>query len=810
MFTAGIGAVRRYLLRHPGHALLDIGGLAVGLAVFIVLALYVRYETSYENWFDSADEVYIVRDTWTLPGTPPTVTPLTMGGLLDQLRGDYSEVVGTRIWPSNAAVNIGSQTGNEPVGLADPSFFRAFDWPLVAGDPATALQAPGSVVVSETVARKYFGTADALGRTLDMAVGNRTGAYRVTGVMRDVPRNSMFHPTAGSNVSVSMLLPMTYDPATQPNWYSWNTEQVWTFLRFPDESAARSFEKDLPAFIDRHAPPSAGKPMSGILKQSLLPIRDFHLVEPVERITVMTLGTVGLLTLLIATINYVNLATARAALRAREVAVRKVVGATQAQLVLQFIGEAIATVALAVLVGLALAELALPFVNSLGGTSLAIDYFGSGGILLPLVLLILVVGTLAGIYPALILSSFQPASVLASARTPTGGRGGVLLREILVTLQFAVAIAFAICTAVLLAQANHVREADLGFRRDGLILIPTFKGSKLEPSQRSTLMDSFRSTPGVTLATQSDSAPGDASTTSTMNIPRPDGLKPDPILTMTVVGPDYFETYGARLLAGRTLGTTHGSDDSLNKGALTGAVINRSAAASLGFQSPHAAIGKTVLAGDPRIIVGVVDDIRFRSPHHPVPPMMYLFRSRDLDNPIAAVRFEGADPATVTARLRLAWNAIAPNVPFAAVTAEANLANAYWRADEQRSRLFALGAGLAMLIGCVGLFGLASFSATRRMHEIGIRKALGATTSDIAGLLLGQFLRPVLIANLIAWPIAFFAMRTWLARFDDRVSLGVEYFLAATFLAVSVAAATVLAQTVRAARAEPARALRYE
>ncbi|HYI39042.1 MAG TPA: FtsX-like permease family protein [Allosphingosinicella sp.] len=810
MFTAGIGAVQRYLLRHPGHALLDIGGLAIGLAVFIVLALYVKYETSYESWFDSADEVYIVRDTWTLPGTPPNTTPITMGGLLDQLRGDYSGLVGTRIWPANAAVNIGGQVASEPVALADASFFKTFDWPLVAGDPATALQAPGSVVVSETIARKYFGTASALGRTLNMGVGDRTGAYRVTGVMRDIPGNSMFHPTASSSASISMLLPMTYDPAIQPNWYSWSTEQLWTFLRFPDDSAAKSFEKGLPAFIDRHAPSSAGKPMSGILKQSLLPLRDFHLVEPADRITVMTLGIVGLLTLLIATINYVNLATARAALRAREVAIRKVVGATQIQLILRFIGEAIATVALAALVGLTLAELALPFVNSLGGTDLAIAYFGWDGILFPLLLLILVVGTLAGIYPALILSSYQPASVLASDRNPAGGRSGVLLRETLVTLQFAVAIAFAIGTAVLLAQANHVREADLGFRRDGLILIPSFKSSSLDPSQRSTILNSFRSIPGVTLATQSDSAPGDSSTTSAMNIPRPDGLKPDPILTLTDIGSDYFETYGARLLAGRTLGTVFGSDDSINEGVTTGAVINRTAAASLGFESPAAALGKTVLAGDQRTIVGVVDDIRFRSPHYPVPPMMYLFRSRDLVNPIAAVRFEGADPRSVIARLRLAWRTIAPNVPFAAVTAEANLAEAYWRSDEQRSRLFALGAGLAVLIGCVGLYGLASFSAARRMREIGIRKALGATTADIAGLLLGQFLRPVLIANLIAWPIAFFAMRTWLSRFDDRVSLGVEYFLAATFLAVSVAAVTVLAQTVRAARAEPARALRYE
>jgi len=790
--------------------LLDIGGLGLGLGVFIVLALFVRFETSYEDWFGSADEVYLVRDTWNLPGTPPNTSPLTMGGLLDQLRGDFSGLVGTRVWPTDAIVRTGAQATKEPVGLVDPSFFAVFDWPLISGDAGSALRAPESVVVSETAARKYFGTASALGRTLSLGVNGRTAPYRVTGVMPDVPRNSMFHPAAASNVSVSMLLPITYNAAEQPNWYHWGSEQLWTFLRFPDRAAARAFEAELPTFMDRHASASGGVSMRATLEQSLLPIRDFHLAEPADHITVTTLGLVGLLTLLIAAINYVNLATARAALRAREVAMRKVLGATRAQLVARFLAEAIATVGLAAVVGLTLAELALPFVNAFGGTNLDIAYFGRNGIVLPLIAVVLAVGGLAGVYPALVLSSFQPSAVLASTRTPAGGRGGVLLREALVALQFTVAIAFAIGTSVLLAQASHVRDADLGFRRDGLIVIPSFQDQSLEPAQRSALLDAFRNTPSVVSVTQSDSAPGDDSNTSSMNVPRPDGVKPDPIITWTVVGLDYFETYGARLVAGRTFGKAYRADDSQRDDGPTSAIINRKAVASLGFDSPQAALGQAVLAGQTRMIVGVVDDIRFRSPQDPVPPMMYLFRTPDLENPIAAVRFEGADPSSVIARLRAAWGTIAPGTPFQAATAEASIAEAYWRADEQRSRLFALGAGLAVAIGCVGLYGLAAFSAARRIREIGIRKTLGATTGDIAGLLIGQFLRPVLIANLLAWPLAFLAMRAWLAGFDDRVPLRVDYFLAATILAVSVAAATVLTQTIKVARAEPARALRHE
>jgi putative ABC transport system permease protein len=810
MLASGLRAFQRLVLRHPGRALLDIGSLGLGLAVFIVLALFVRFETSYEAWFGSAEDVVLVRSIWTLPGTQETASSTTMGGLLDQLQGDFAGLVGTRVWAADAIVRTGAQVTKEPVGLVDPAFFSVFDWPLISGNRASALRDPGNVVVSETIARRYFGTSSAVGRTLTLGLNGRTSTYRVTAIMKDVPRNSMFHPDASSGVSVSMLLPITYNPADQPNWYNWGSEQVRTFLRFPDQQAANQFEGGLPAFMDRHAPASEGVPMRTILKQKLLPIRAVHLVEPADRVTVATLGIVGLLTLLIAIINYVNLATARAALRAREVAMRKVLGATRSQLIVRFMAETTAIVGLAAILGLTLAELALPFVNAFGGTTLDLPYFGGDGIVLPLLGLILLVGGLAGVYPALVLSSFQPAAVLASARMPAGGRGGVLLREALVAVQFAVAIAFLIGTGVLLAQSSHIRTADLGFRRDGLVIVPAFQDATLEAGQRSTLLNAFRAVPGVASATQADSAPGDASNTNSMNVPRPDGLKPDPVVSWTVVGPEYFETYGARILAGRTLGIAYGSDDERRQGGPTGAVINRRAVAALGFDSPQAALGQTVLAGDARTIVGVVDDIRFRSPREPVPPMMYFFRSDDLENPIAAVRFEGTDPATVISRLRLAWGSIAPSVPFTALTAETNIANAYWREDEQRSRLFATGAGLAVCIGCIGLYGLASFSAARRVREIGIRKTLGATTLDIARLLIGEFLRPVLIANLVAWPLAYLAMRSWLSSFDDRVALSVNYFASATLLALAVAAVTVAGQTLRVARAKPAKALRHE
>lgn len=812
MFFSVLRNYHRRLVRHPLRALIDIGGLGLGIAAFLVLSLFVRFETSYEGWFGSADAVYVVRNTWTIPGTPETTSSTSMGGLLDQLRGDFDGLAGTRVWPADATVRSGGTAVRERAALVDPSFFSVFDWPLVAGDPARALTAPDGVVVTETLARTYFGTASAIGRTMTIGIDGRMNAYRVTGVLRDLPRNSMFHPSEQAGPAAGMLLRIGYDPERQPNWYNWGSEQLWTFLRFPDQARADAFEAQLPAFMERHARSAQGVSMGSILKQSLLPIRELHLIAPADRITVAALGIVGLLTLLIAVANYTNLATARAALRAREVAMRKVLGATRGQLVIQFIGEAILTVTLAAILGLTLTEFALPLVNAVGGTSLAITYFGGEGVILPLVLLVLVAGSVAGAYPAFVISAFQPAAVLASAQMPAGGRGSAILREILVGLQFAAAIAFAIVTVVLLEQARHVRAADLGFRRDGLIVVRSLQDPGLTPSQRSTLLDSFRRIPGVVRATQSDGAPGDSSNTNSMSMRRPDGVGPGPTITWINVGPDYFDTYDIRLLAGRALSAAYGMDDAAGTAGATSAVINRTALASFGFREPRDAIGQTVIDGDGRAhtIVGVAADVRFRSPRDPIPPTMYFFRPRDIENALAAVRFESADAAAIIARLRTAWVSIAPDVPFDAVTAEANLTSAYWRGDEQRSGLFAMGSLVAVVIGCVGLYGLASFSAARRVREIGIRKTLGASTADIARLLMGQLIRPVVLANLAAWPLAFFVLRAWLDRFDDRVEISILYFLLATGLAVAIAGLTVLGRTLKLARTEPGQALRHE
>jgi putative ABC transport system permease protein len=560
-----------------------------------------------------------------------------------------------------------------------------------------------------------------------------------------------------------------------------------------------------------------------LIKLRTIPLLSDHLIDPNDRSVVALLGIVGGLTLLLACMNYVNLATARSALRAREVALRKVMGASGRALIIQFMAEAMMTAALSALIGLALVELTLPLVNTAGGLALKIDYLGPDSVLPFLAGVVVLVGLGAGVYPAIVLSRFRPAAVLASTRTPGGGRAGSRVREGLVIAQFAVATTFIIATGVILSQSRYLKTTDIGFHRSGLIVVKSLEDSDVTDAQRSTLLSLWRTLPGVSDVTSGDIAPGVDDNTNAGNVKRPGMSGEGPVINYVNSGPEFFTTYGARLLAGRVLDRHHGFDDAPPK-APSGVdpktlppppsrnvVLNLNAVKTLGFSSPQAALGQSLISGKsgPLRVVGVVDNIRFRTPRKPVDGTMYLMSTQDIPDAVAGVRYAGADSKTMMARLEAAWRQVAPAVPFHANTVEENL-DTYYRSDDQRARLFTIGAVLAVAIGCLGLYGLASFSTARRVKEIGIRKTLGASTADILRLLIGQFLRPVLVANLIAWPLALLAMRNWLDGFDQRIALSPIYFVAATLLTLLIAVGTVAGQAYAVARAEPAKALRHE
>jgi putative ABC transport system permease protein len=797
MFAHALLTLYRSVVRHRLYAAINVLGLALGAAVFLVLMLVVRFQTSFEAWIPHADQIYLVRSHDRIVGG---WNSSTMGALLDELRGDYPQIVGTRVGGDLATVRQGATITPERLTWVDPSFFQVFDLPLIAGDRTQALQAPDGIVIAQSKARRYFGAANPIGQRLTLSLDKKVRTYRVVGVIKDPP------PTTDFNFDVLVRLAEP-TPEENPRWRQWGSSSTTTYLRFATPGKAKALGDGFESFLDRHATP----PHKGMAFR-LTPLRKMHLIVPPAEAIVAAIAGVAVLTLLLAAVNYVNLATARASMRAKEVALRKVMGATRPGLIAQFVGESVVVALCGALIGLAICELVLPLFSAAIGVTLKLDYFGDPWIAGMMAFVVLVVGVGAGFYPAFVLSRFQAASVLASARSPGGGRAGSRLREALVVLQFAIAIAFTIGMAVIVSQAAYLHRADLGFRRQGLIQVDSFPHQELTAEQRASLLTAWRAEPGVVAAAQADSAPGYGHRLME-TFKRPGAPDNGPIVDFDSIGPNFLQTYGARLLAGRLPDPSRAADFSASKddaASSINVVLNARAVQVLGFASPRDAVGQSLEGLNKRFtIIGVVSDMRFTSPRAKVAPIVYWSFSDAITGAEAAVRYAGVDSDALMARLAADWRQIVPTEPFLAKTMVAEL-EPYYRTDEQISRMLTLAAVLAVMIGCIGLYGLASFNTAQRVKEIGIRKTLGASTADILRLLMGQFLRPVVLANLAAWPLAYVALRAYLVDFDQRVALTPAYFLIASGLTLAIAVVTVAGQALLVARAPPSKALRHE
>jgi putative ABC transport system permease protein len=822
-------ALYRTLTRHRLYALLNTLGLAFGIAVFAVLALVVRFESSFDHWVPHGDRVFRVNQIGRWSGRPPHDSPGTQIKLMPRLVADFPQIAaGARLMNDSVVVRQGAQQAYETIVYADPTIWDVFPAPFAAGDRGSALADTSSVVVTQAIARKYFGTDRALGRTLTIVLNGQPLDFRVSGVLRDLPPDSNLVLDVVIRLDPNRLIAML-----GPDAERWGSNFLFSFVRLRSAADAATVSRQLPSFVDREvADDTVQRPASRHLSYELVPLRQVHFRDAdtqdafrpgVDRLFVAALGVMGLVTLLIAVTNYVSLATARAGMRAREVAIRKVMGATRRMLIWQFIAESVVVALVAGLIAAALVELALPGVGAILGEPIRIDYFGTDGVLAPLLGLCLLVGLAAGIYPALALSRFRPAAVLASARAPGGGRAGSRMREALAVGQFAGAICLMICTAVIFGQMQYLRSADVGFHRDGLLIVRGL-GDKLVAPQISSIIEAFRRTPGVLTAAASDRRPLPENNENG-NVTRVTNPQISPTLLMEQIGPDYLKTYGVKVLAGRALDVEHRADVLDEPGVSVtdrglNIMINRSAVEPLGFARPALALGQRVVLGGPPgkpligTIVGVVDDVRFVSPRSPVAPQFYMLDEHYADpkNPgawSAAIRVRDGDQAQVLGRLERVWRQLAPGAPFQGETVQVTM-KPFYDSDARRGQLFAAGAVLSAAIACLGLYGLAAFNTSRRVKEIGIRKTLGASTADVLRLLVGEFLRPVLWANLIAWPAAYLAMRWWLAGFDQRIALNPAYFLIPSLAALLVAVLTVAEQAIRVSRAEPSRALRYE
>jgi putative ABC transport system permease protein len=797
MFAHWILTLYRSVVRHRLYAAINVLGLALGVAVFLVLMLVVRFQTSFEAWIPHADQIYLVRSNDRIVGGWRSDT---MGALLDELRGDYPQIMGTRLGGGPATVRQGATITPEQLTWVDPSFFKVFDLPLVAGDKARLLQSPDDLVMTQSKARQYFGAANPIGQRLTLSLDKKVQTYRVVGVIKDLP------PTTDFNFDFLIRL-QEPTPQENPRW------GATTYLRFATPGEAKALSDGFESFLDRHAGPLEvhTPPLKDIVLR-LTPLLQMHLIVPPAEAIVAAIAAVAVLTLLLAAVNYVNLATARASMRAKEVALRKVMGATRPGLIAQFVGESVVVALCGALIGLAICELVLPLFSAAIGVTLKLDYFGDPWIAGMMAFVVLVVGVGAGVYPAFVLSRFQAASVLASARSPGGGRAGSRLREALVILQFAIAIAFTIGMAVMVSQAAYLHRADLGFRRQGLIQVDSFPHQELTAEQRASLLTAWRAEPGVVAAAQADSDPG-YNWRHFTRFKRPGAPDNGPLFNFDSIGPNFLQAYGARVLAGRLPDPSRAADFSASPddaASNVNIVLNARAAQVLGFASPRDAIGLSLEGMNKRFtIIGVVSDMRFTSPHEKVAPIVYWSFSGTINGAEAAVRYAGVDTDALMARMAADWRRIVPTEPFLAKTVVAEL-EPYYRTDEQVSRMLTLAAVLAVLIGCIGLYGLASFNTAQRVREIGIRKTLGASTMDILRLLMGQFLRPVVLANLAAWPLAYVALRAYLVGFDQRVALTPAYFLTASAMTLAIAVVTVAGQALLVARAPPSKALRHE
>jgi putative ABC transport system permease protein len=701
--------------------------------------------------------------------------------------------------------------------------------PLLRGS-ADALGAPNSVVMTRSEAMRLYGTIDVVGRPYTVISRGAEWAMKITGILEDLPKNSHLKATTIARVDYPQLT------AKAPRFLTcWGCQSGWVWAKLRPGADPKAIEAQFPAWEKRNIPDdNVGSTRTNAGDDQdwhLVNIRDVHLGQAQngamragnDRTTIVTFAIVALLILGMAVVNFTNLATARASQRAREVALRKVLGANRKQLIVQFIGESVLISMLAMVIALALVELLLPGFADFLDADLKVRYFGSEGILLPVLALVLTVGVLGGLYPAFFLSRFQPATVLKANKSSAETAGTGRLRSILVVGQFAVSIGLIICTAIVYAQTVYARTSDPGYRRDHILQVTELGRAQLY-ERGDAIEQAVRRVPGVDAVGRTSIGVATRNQNNT-GVKVPGTAEPATIGQYTVDA-GFKDAMGLTLVAGRWFDDSRPLDDTTlpyppdvgaekalaQRGA--NIVVNELATRRLGLKRPADAVGKTFEAGlvsneagwVPATIVGVVKDSRFRSVREPIEPI--LFQSARTGQSELVVRFHG-DPAAVRAGVEKAWKQIASDVPFNAKFSDDIMVELY-KAEDARAKTFAAFAVLAVIVACLGLFGLASFTAERRTKEIGIRKVLGARTRDIVRLLVWQFSKPVIVANVIAWPIAWWVMRSWLNGFDTRIGLGPSPFLIAGAVALAIAIGTVAGHAIRIARANPIHALRYE
>jgi putative ABC transport system permease protein len=800
MWKNYITVALRNLRRHPGYAALNVAGLVVGMAACLLIGLYVREELAYDRFHANADRVYRLA-----AGPAEEAEPTNANGGYSYgpaLEGAFPEVehavrfvkVG---WGEERVFAQGERRFYEgDFFFVEPAVFEVFTYPLAEGDPTTALAEPNTIVLTAAMAAKYFPGERPLGQTLQLDPFNdgRFTDYRVTGVLEPLP--------GPSHLPFDFLL--SY--ASLPELASWGFDPVFTYVLLAPGASPDAIEARFPDFQQRYVGAERSRQLERRLY--LQPLTDIHLrshlnaeLEPNGDVAYVYLfSAVAVLVLLLACINFVNLATARSVRRAQEVGLRKVLGAHRRQLVGQFLGEALLLSVLAAGLALALAALLLPVFNGIAGKSLSLFDAGAGRLAAGLSALTLVVGALAGSYPAFFLSAFQPAGVLKKGGTG-GGLLAVRLREGLVVFQFAVSIGLIACTAVVARQMEHVRAMRLGFDRTQIVVLPL--NDAIRANEGAFRVELLRE-PGIEAVALSEQVPARAGNGSGYAV---EGRDEEMSAYRMFTDLHFIEAYGLEVVAGRGFSAAFPSD------APSAFVVNEAFVRDAGWGSPDEAVGKGIETGWADStwaghIVGVVEDFHLFSLRDSVYATVLHPMPLGVMNFVSARVAPGRVPAAL-AHLRATWERFSPAYPFDYSFLDEDFDQLH-RADERLGQVFQAAALLAVLVACLGLFGLAAFVAEQRTKEIGVRKVLGATATSIVALLWRDFVRPVLAAAAVAGPLAYLAMERWLEGFVYRAPLGPGLFVLAGALTLLVALLTVGYQALRAASADPVHALRYE
>jgi putative ABC transport system permease protein len=793
----------RNLARYRVISFINLFGLTVGLSCCLLILTYILHEESYDKYNSKANRIWRVTRSF---NNKDGIVSLHLGAVAPPfgplLQNDFPDIQKvTRILSTGSnPIRYEEKLFNEEhIYFADNNLFNVFDINLIKGDRTNALSDPFTVVMTEEIAKKYFGSQDPINKVIRL--DNRYN-FRVSGIIAPVPENSHFHPNFMLSFNTLKDSAIYGEKNLATNW---GNNAFFTYLLLPENYPVKNLEAQFPAFLNRRMDPKA----STWTKLYLQKFTDIHLHSHLDdeleqngdSSRVMIFAAIALFILLIACINYMNLSTARSTLRAKEIGIRKVSGAQRGEIIAQFLSESILISWMAIILAAVLTVLLLPWLNGLTGLQLSAQILLHWYILVPLILTPFAIGILSGAYPALFMSSFQPVKVLKGL-FKAGGKT-VSFRKVLVVLQFSISIVLLISTTIVFQQLHYMQSASLGFNKDHILTLGYNDG--LNKTYES-FSEALRQDPHVLAVTRSSRIPSgrllDEQGASTES---GDSLRPvNADIKNVVVDHDFLKTYGIPIVAGRDFSRNYATDS-------TGFIINVAATKVLGVRTPQEMIGRNFSYGDVKgKVVGIMGDFNFEDMHQSILPIIFEIPKAG-DHPYGriSIKLAGSDLAATMTHIENIWKRYLPEAPFASTFLDERFQQLY-RSEQQQGAIFTTFAGIAIFIACLGLLGLSAFAISQRIKEIGVRKVLGASTGSIVTLLSTDFLKLIAIAALIAFPVAWYTMHSWLHDFAYRISIQWWVFIAAGLLAAAVALFTIGFQAVRAALANPVKALRSE